>query len=118
MPASRQRCLIPFHGVRRHGDDRHVGIAFRGADGHGRFEAIHFRHLYVHQDQVEGLREEGVVSFFAVVGDDHLMAAFLQQPDGQLLIDGAVFGQQDPQARRCAGRLPTAAGAVSRTGPP
>ena len=49
---------IALHRVRGHADDRHVGAGLRlqPADGRSRLEAVHLRHLHVHQHHVESLR--------------------------------------------------------------
>ena len=50
------------------------------ADGPSGFEAVHFRHLDIHQDEVEALRAEGLESLFAVFDRDDVMAALLRIP--------------------------------------
>ena len=64
----------------------------------GRLDAPHLRHLDVHQDEVEGLAPDRVDRLAAVLRQRDVMAALLQQPDGDSLIDDVVFGQQDPCA--------------------
>ena len=45
-----------LHGVSSHGDDRHVAApqCFVVAYGGGGFQTVHFGHLNVHEDHVEG----------------------------------------------------------------
>ena len=42
-------------GIRRHCDDGHRArvLAVEGADGLARFAPVHFRHLHVHEDDVD-----------------------------------------------------------------
>ena len=66
------------------------------------FDAIHLRHLHIHQDQIERLRPPRLYARPPVGGHDHLVARILQDGRGQLLIHHAVFDQQDAQrVRRC-----------------
>ena len=50
-------------------------------------------YLDVHQHTIEWLSKQEVNRFTTVVGDRHLMSAFDQQCDSQLLVVEAVFGQ-------------------------
>jgi hypothetical protein len=58
-------------------------------------QAIHLRHLHVHQHQVKFLCLQGVQSFSAIERYDDLMALSLEQPRGYLLVDQVVFDEQD-----------------------
>ena len=69
-----------------------------GPDRGGRLEAVHLRHLHVHQHGVERLAVVQGRQRLAAVADDHdLMAPLLQQADRQPLVDRVVLGQQEPQ---------------------
>ena len=83
--------------MRRHGDDRDVGLAghLPPADGNGRLQAIHLGHLHVHQNQIEPPFVKRTQRFQPVVGDEYLMAFPLQQRGGYTLIDDVVFGKQN-----------------------
>ena len=52
---------VAFHGVAGHGNDRNMvaGVLFLFAYGGSRLEAVHFRHLDVHEDDVEAVVFEG-----------------------------------------------------------
>ena len=53
MPESRRRS--PFvERERRHCEDRQLREPFIGTNGAGGVEAVHFRHLHVHQHDVPG----------------------------------------------------------------
>ena len=58
MPAARHRSRSPLHRMRRQRDDRQAGptVRFARADHRRRLEAVHVRHLHVHQHGVEGRR--------------------------------------------------------------
>ena len=99
MPAVEAAFAVALQGVGGHGDDRGMGAGGRlaGADGGGRLEAVHLRHLHVHQHGIERPAVQGRQRLAAVAGDHDLMALLLQQADGQPLVDGVVLGQQEPQ---------------------
>ena len=60
---------VPLHGVGRHGDDIvAAGAAPVMTQAPGRFQAIHLRHLHVHQHDVVRLALEGLQGFDAVGG--------------------------------------------------
>ena len=114
MPACRQRSRSPLHGVRGHGDDRHVPrprVALARADRGGGLEAVHLGHLHVHQHDVERLALAAASSAarpFAATTTR--VAGLLEHAHGELLIDHVVLGEQDAQrARRDAGRGAAAA---------
>ncbi len=74
--------------------------ARQGADGAGGVQAVHDRHLHVHQDQVVG-GGAGLLDGFPAVGRqvDREMDA-TQQFQRDFPVDGVVFGQQQPGAGR------------------
>jgi len=92
--------VVFFHGVGGHGDD--VGSFRRGEAGTntvGRFEAIHFGHLDVHEDKVVFLAFDGLDGFEAVGGKVGVIAELLEDAKGDLLVDDVVFGDQDFQRK-------------------
>jgi hypothetical protein len=94
------------HCVGGHGDDGQMAEAGVLADLAGRLEAVHHRHLEVHQDEVEGVGPggvEGVEGETPVVGHVHGGAQLLQQAAGDELVDVVVFDQQDAQAGQRGG---------------
>ena len=96
----------PFHflgcvGRERH--DRHV----RPPEGCeavelGRFDAVHHRHVHVHQNQIEVLCFKDIERRFAIVDDGDAMACAIEDLGDDHLIGPFVFGNQDRQwpARR------------------
>ena len=80
---SKATVLVALHGVRGHGDDWNMvqgassGRAFAAADFGGGLEAVHIRHLYVHQDEVEALSRPGLHGFAAVGSYHHRVPLFL-----------------------------------------
>ncbi len=90
---------VALEGVGGHGNDRHVPAVqpLASADGQGGLQAVHFRHLHVHQHEVELLVSHGGHRLPAIAGNRHLVAVRGQQGHGQLLVDQAVLRQQDFQ---------------------
>jgi hypothetical protein len=56
-------------------------------DGSG-FEAVHLRHLHIHQHHVEGSAIERCRSQEPVCSDGHLVPMLLEHAGGDLLVDG------------------------------
>ena len=106
------RIAIFLEGIRRHGQNRQVAPFGQCAQGQGGFQAIHFRHLDVHQDQVKrfALRMIWRVCLHAflrlghchhaVFGHSHFNCHIAQQLYGDIHVDGVVFGQQHPRSGR------------------
>jgi len=90
---------IRIEGVRGEADD---------GDGGGRsvqcsnaacgFDAIHFRHLHIHEDEVEGFGGKAPDGFRAIGGDGHNAALAFEHAAREQLIDDTVFGDEDTQA--------------------
>ena len=57
------------------------------------FQAVHFRHHHVHENQIIRLPVKRVERFPAVGGQVRLVAQLLQDAHGNLLIDGVVVAQ-------------------------
>ena len=66
------------------------------------FQAAHFRHHDVHEDQVVGLAVQRGERFDAVGGEVGAVAHLLEQAEGDLLVDDVVVAQQHAQ-RQAAG---------------
>ena len=80
------------HGVGGEADHRHLETG--GADPFGRLEAVHARHLQVHQHDVEGRRQRLGHRCLAVAGHRHAMAGGFQRVAQVDLVDLGVLGQQ------------------------
>jgi len=87
---------IAEEGVGGEGDDGRAGRA--GADGGRRGEAVHLRHLAVHEDEVVGVVGGEGDGFETVRGEVDLAAQFLEEQEGERLVDGIVFGDQNAMA--------------------
>ena len=101
-PGFEAALAVALHGVGRHGDDRDV-LTARGplalADRGGGLEAVHLRHLHVHEDQVERLGAPAPrAPPCPLAATTTSCAPLFQQPHRQLLVDGVVLGQEDAQA--------------------
>jgi hypothetical protein len=75
-----------------------VFLCASGADGAGRLEAVHVRHLHVHQDQVVGGGASLVEGLAAIDGDIDGQLRAVQQVERDLAVDRVVFGQQQAGA--------------------
>ena len=80
------------------------------ADGGGGLEAVHARHLDVHDNRVESLSAGQVQGQQSVGGHLDLVATLLEQHRDELPVGGRVFGQQD--AKRLVGRRDGVQGAA------
>ncbi len=85
--------------MRRHGDNRKPAVLanFALANHGGRLIAVHFRHLDVHQHQIERLLVRRGDRLAAVIGNGHLMSPLRENADCQSLIGQTILGQQDSQ---------------------
>jgi hypothetical protein len=82
-------------GIGRHRQDRCLGVGRQGTDATRRFQAIHHRHLDVHQDQLVGaMLDAALHGRRAIVHHLHDKAQVLQQRHGHFLVERIVFGQQ------------------------
>jgi hypothetical protein len=61
----------------------------------GGAEAVHFWHLHVHQDDIYRLLFQGGNDFVAGVGDTGDVTQSLQHAQGNFLVGGVVFGEED-----------------------
>ena len=87
---------VAGHGVRGHSDDGDVptGVLFAGANLHRRAQAIHRRHLHIHEDEVESLSRYRRQGGTTVADDLDRMTPTLQHRDCQLLVDEVVLGEE------------------------
>ena len=90
---------VALHGVGGHGDDRRPGPAVGLAvpNRPGRLEAIHDRHLNIHQHDVERFAIHRRKRLLPVTNNGHMVSQFLQHSDGHPLVDRIVLRQQHPQ---------------------
>jgi hypothetical protein len=77
-----------------------AGTGLGGSDRGRAREAVHARHLDVHQDRVELLRAEQPHRFLPVVRNHHGMTVALQHRERDLLVGHAVLDQQDALRRK------------------
>ena len=95
------KALVYILAESRRGQDynrgrRQLVERFPGADGAGRCQPVHDRHLDVHQDQVEGRPQlELAYRNFPVLGLDQTVR--LEEGPHQQPVVGSVFRQQDVQ---------------------
>ena len=68
------------------------------ADGAGGGQAVHDRHLHVHQDDVEASAAAGRHGLGAVLDGDDLGARRRQDQLDHALVGRVILGQQHPQA--------------------
>ena len=88
------------------GQDRGPGQVlglFGGADRPGRLDAVHDRHLDIHEDQVEPAAPPGRDRFAAVRDNLQMNVQRLQDGLQDLLVGGVVLRRQDPQAASVLG---------------
>ena len=82
-----------------------AALALELADAPGRGEAVHDRHLAVHQHRVEGGFGDALQGLGAVVGEGDIRRQLLQQALRDALIHRIVFHQQDAMAAEGGTRL-------------
>ena len=81
-------------GGERNDGDVASGVAFACANGGRGFEPAQFRHLHIHQDDVERLCGARLHGLTAVPDHDDLVAALAQQSEHELLIRSVVLGHE------------------------
>ena len=125
MPAARQRSRSPCIAcaVSAMIGTCAPGLALARPDRLCRLEPAHFRHLHVHEDDVEPAvpaRSMAASALAPVLDRLDAVAALLQERRHELAVDGVVFGDEDAQqprrrARRgaCSARLAAASAAAS-----
>ncbi len=96
------------------GIDTKLAVGLRSIGGHGQYrqhlpalvpadfacglQAVHHRHLHIHQHQVVSSGERHFEGFLTVAGNFDDKAFILQDFAGDLLIEQVVFRQQDAAA--------------------
>ncbi len=78
-----------------HGDDGQRLAGALAADTTGGAEAVHDRHLHIHQHQIERFRQRPIHPLFTIFGMNHLQRRLLQNLSGDLPVDRIVLHQQD-----------------------
>ena len=73
----------------------HTRGGLLSANGGGGFEAIHVRHLHVHQYDVKPLPVQGGQGLASTPGHPNPMPSLFQQSDSQMLVHDVVFSEQD-----------------------
>ena len=63
------------------------------------FEPVHFRHLHIHQDQVEGLFLPCRQRLPSGLGQNDRVSSLLQESHRYSLVYQVVFRQQDPEVQ-------------------
>ena len=83
--------------MRRHRNDGYVvsRIPFLLTNGLRRLQAVHLRHLNVHEHHIKGRLLHRIDRLPAVVHQRHGVSLPLQQTNRQALVDRVVFGQED-----------------------
>lgn len=82
-----------------HGDDGDVRPRLMaGANAAGGVETVQFRHMTVHEDEVEGAGGKGFKGMEAVGNDLGFKAQLEQESADEDLVGEVVFGDQDPEA--------------------
>ena len=89
MPTSARRGV----GGKRD-DGRPFGGAFGGANDGGGLEAVHFRHLAIHEDKIEAAATGGGHGFSAVLHHFNFGVEALQDVKDDFLVDGVVLGEK------------------------
>lgn len=90
---------IAGHGVSRHRDDGKAAAG--GTVGTSRLEAIHDRHLDIHQDQIEfhlAQLKKGECGA-AIANENDRMAELFEQPLDEFLIRDVILSGEDAQGR-------------------
>ena len=96
-PGVQASLAIVLHRVGGQRDDARPRRAVTLDDGSCRLQAVHFWHLHVHQDDVVHRFADRGYRLRAVVRDVGGVAHSLEQLQHELLVDGVVLGEQDPQ---------------------
>ena len=90
--------MIFYLGVGGHGNDGDLLIVFTRftpADSLSGFDAVHDRHLHVHEDDiVDVFYFESFEGFFAIVGDVSSYAETFDDYFGEFGIDRVVFNNE------------------------
>jgi hypothetical protein len=82
-------------GRERHNGKVLLAGCFACADGLCRFDAIHDRHLHVHEHKIERRARKRGKCLAAIVSDGYFVSEFFQETAGKELVHPIVFSQQD-----------------------
>jgi hypothetical protein len=86
---------VAFHGVGGKRNDRSpLPATFPFTDERGRLKAIYYRHLNIHENDVEPLLRRQSHSLLAAAGNLHPVSVFFEKSGCQFLVDGIVLGQK------------------------
>ena len=83
-------------GVGRYRDDDGL-CCFVCADKSGGFQAVHLGHLDIHEHEVIVVLFQLFEDFFAIGGHAWVVTHFIEDDEGQLLVDRVIFGQEDTE---------------------
>ena len=78
-------------------DVRRAGFGHRSAERTRGFEAVHFRHLQIHNDQIVRLPSKALQRFKTVARRIGLIAQFLQHDDQHFGVHGIILDHEDAQ---------------------
>lgn len=114
MPAAETLLAVPHEGIARHGDDDGSLVAGPAVvEVLGAFEAVHFGHLHVQEEDIERFLFQRPDDLLTIGGKLRAIAEFVQDAEANLLIDRVVVGQEDAQGE-AAGKVGIKAGAEGR----
>ena len=102
MPASRHP-PVRVAGIGGQRDDGRRGEKRVGANAASGLEAIHHRHLDVHQDTVESTAQHRVERLLAVARADDRRPLVLEQRGDHLLVDQVVLDDEDARTEQARG---------------
>jgi len=79
-----------------HRDDRQVtpALTFRFSNCRGCLEAVHPRHLHIHEHDIETVLFESGKCFETIIRDGDTVPASFEQPDRKPLVCEIVLSQQ------------------------
>jgi len=87
--------LFLFDNYFRFGDHLLFADHFLFSNQGGRLPSVHFRHLHIHQNEVEGLLLPSGQRLLSGLGENHRMPSFLEESHGYLLVHEVVLCEQD-----------------------
>ena len=98
-PGFKAEFSVAYHRVSGHRNDGNVLPAqlFALSNGYCGFQAVHFGHLNIHEDKVEGLCFMSFYCQLASLGYGNGVASLFQQANGQHLVHSIVFSQENFQ---------------------
>ena len=79
------------------GENRFEIPKVRITDGAGDRDAVHLRHVNVHQDEIEGAFQHGVEGFESVLGEHGAHLVLLEHRLGDLAVHRVVLGNENAQ---------------------